>query len=438
MSYSDTILGRLREKRPSLWINPGAGQAPEAAKPAIDIAAAEDRLDRAQPLLAKLFSRSAAGRLTHSPLVAADALGAALGASNQMGRWLIKADHELPIAGSVKARGGFHEVLAYAERLAVEQGLVAPGAPLTALASPEARELFSRHSVVVGSTGNLGLSIGLISAALGFRAIVHMSSDAKEWKKQRLRDHGVVVIEHAGDYANAVAQGRREAEADPSSHFVDDEYSLDLFVGYAAAARELAAQLAEQNIAVDAQHPLFVYIPCGVGGAPGGIAFGLKQLFGDHVHCVFAEPAASPCMMVQMIAGDEPMSVYSLGLDNRTEADGLAVGQASLLVAPLMRTRLAGVYTLTDDQMFSLLGSAEQALGLAVEPSAAAGMAGPLMMAQSAAGRAYVAAHGLGPLMAGAVHVVWTTGGSLVPAAEYEKFLDRARKTPTNLDFGDA
>jgi len=141
---------------------------------------------------------------------------------------------------------------------------------------------------------------------------------------------------------------------------------------------------------------------------------------------------------VQMIADDEPMSVYSLGLDNRTEADGLAVGQASLLVAPLMRTRLAGVYTLTDDQMFSLLGSAEQTLGMEVEPSAAAGMAGPLMIAQSKAGRDYLDARGLAPLMPDAVHVVWTTGGSLVPAAEYDKFLDRARKTRTDLDFSDA
>ncbi|WP_436407689.1 D-serine ammonia-lyase [Burkholderia seminalis] len=425
----DDLLAGLQSRQPLLWLNPGVGRPLPQGAPSPDaIAAAEARLARCAPLMAKLFPELAATAGTiESPLMPAPALQRALThADDAQGAWFIKRDDALPVAGSIKARGGFHEVLALAESIAIEHGLIEPAGDRRILASATARALFASHTVVVGSTGNLGLSIGVMAAALGFESVVHMSTDAKPWKKARLRQRGVRVVEHDGDYAQAVAAGRSQARARPRCHFVDDEGSLMLFLGYAACARHLAVQLAESGRRVDAAHPLFVHLPCGVGGAPGGITYGLKALFGEHVHCFFAEPVAAPCMLVQLAAGaGTPVSVYDIGLDNRTEADGLAVAQASHLVSPLMASQLSGVFTVSDAQLYTQLLAIQRATGVELEPSAAAAVGGPGWLAQSPAGRDYLRRHAID--MRASTHVIWATGGSLVPPEEHRRFQSHAK-----------
>jgi D-serine dehydratase len=194
------------------------------------------------------------------------------------------------------------------------------------------------------------------------------------------------------------------------------------------AALRLKAQLDVQGIPVDEQHPLFVYLPCGVGGGPGGITFGLRHLFGDNVHCFFAEPTASPCMLVRLASLDgRPLSVRDVGLDNVTDADGLAVGQASEFVAAIMKPLVSGIFTVSDEDLFEDLFLLDKSEGLRVEPSAAAGFRGPLRLLKTEAGQRYLAEHRLGGIMQNATHILWSTGGSLVPEPEHHRFRERGR-----------
>ena len=283
------------------------------------------------------------------------------------------------------------------------------------LAGDECRRVFSQYTVQVGSTGNLGLSIGIMSAAVGYKVIVHMSADAKQWKKELLRSKGVKVVEYKSDYSEAVKWGRELSDADPMSYFVDDENSVALFLGYAVAAKRLKAQLEDMGIEIDENRPLIAYIPCGVGGAPGGIAFGLRLLFGDDAHVFFVEPTQAPCMLLGMASGlNNGICVQDVGLTGLTHADGLAVGRPSGFVGGVMKTLLAGEMTVEDYKLYDYMRALLDTEGIFIEPSSCAAFEGPMKLC-SREGEEYIRRHGLEDKMQNAIHIPWATGGRLVP-----------------------
>lgn len=429
-----SVAALAARKQPQLWINPNwmpLHQASSKLQAGLeDLNEAADNWRRLAGLLQSLFPElEQTHGIIESRLQPADSLRRDLmGDDARAGRWLLKCDHALPIAGSIKARGGIYEVLLHAWDLACREGVLRADDDLQLLGSAAAREFFSRHEVAVGSTGNLGLSVGVMAAALGFRSTVHMSAQAKEWKKARLRTRGVNVVEHDGDFAAAVAAGRDQAADNPRSYFVDDEQSRQLFLGYSVAAIRLKEQLCAMRLPVDDAHPLFVYLPCGVGGAPGGITFGLRHVFGDNVHCFLAEPVASACMLLRLASlVDVPISVRDVGLDNCTDADGLAVPQASEFAAAMLKPLASGVFTELDSSFWIDLFRLANSESIQVEPSAAAGLRGPEWILNSDCGRDYLARRGLDERMSAATHILWTTGGEFVPPDEHRRFYERGR-----------
>lgn len=418
----------------TFWLNPERRPFDQAEKELSftmeDILDAQRRIRRFAPFLAACFPEleESAG-IIESPLqdipAMADSLWKDWGMTGQdgiqKGRVLIKLDSELAVAGSVKARGGIYEVLKVTEDLAFRAGILKETDDYSRL--KEYREFFSGYTIQVGSTGNLGLSIGIMSAAIGYRAVVHMSADARQWKKDLLRSKGVIVKEYEGDYGEAVAEGRALSDKEETSYFVDDEHSSRLFLGYAAAALYLRKQLEEKGIPVDCDHPLFVYLPCGVGGAPGGITLGLKYVFRDAVHCFFAEPVQCPCMLLGMAAGEgERISVQDFGLTGRTIADGLAVGRPSGLAAGNMKPLLDGIYTVKDSLLLDWMRRLKETEGIVMEPSACAAFGGLRALAGKK-GSAYCREQGLPEKSACATHIVWATGGSLMPEDVREEYL---------------
>lgn len=425
------IVRDIAQEKEVAWINPDKTSMEEARKTMElsmkDIDDAEARLERFAPFIMKCFPETKARNgIIESVLTPIPEMQIKINEkynSDLKGKLLLKQDSHLAIAGSVKARGGIYEVLKHTEDLALENGILKPGDSYEKLAEPEAREFFRGYTIQVGSTGNLGMSIGIMSAAVGYEVIVHMSADAKQWKKDLLRSHGVTVIEYESDYSEAVKNGRKQSDENPKSYFVDDENSRTLILGYAVAAKRLVGQLEQLGVTVDAEHPLFTYILCGVGGAPGGVSFGLKLMFGDNVHCFFVEPTQAPCMLTGMATGlNHEISVQDIGLTGLTHADGLAVGRPSGFVGGVMKPLLSGEFTIRDGKLYDYMRDLLETEDIFLEPSACAAFQGPIRLNQEETVKEYLKEQGLIEKMGNATHIAWATGGSLVPEEIREEY----------------
>ena len=411
------LIAKLKSDEEFLWINPnfykGAIYGEVSSK---EINEANNLLLKFAPFLKSAFKElESTDGIIESPLMNLNKFG--------IKNLYLKEDNLLPIAGSVKARGGIFEILKYAETLAANANLIDVEKDYSQFDSDVFRKFFSEYKIQVGSTGNLGISIGLISAKLGFNAIVHMSKDAKDWKKKLLRENGVNVTQYDSNYSEAVKNGRMLSDEDEKSYFVDDEKSINLFLGYSTAALRLKEQLKEKHISVDDKHPLFVYIPCGVGGAPSGILHGLKTVFGENVYVFFVEPVRSASVLLGMSTGlNSKISVHDIGMDGKTEADGLAVGRASELCCESSQNTLSGIFTINENSIFELMKELYKKESVFVEPSAASSMIFTKFLDDDEFIK-FINKEEISP--ENITHIAWSTGGMLVPESEREKLLKK-------------
>lgn len=419
LSKKYPAIKQMQAYEPIFWKNLNYKKEAELPVGVEHIFDAEARFQRFAPYFEVAFPETLPTHgILESPLLKMDKMKAVLNAEAQnqvKGDLYLKADNYLPISGSIKSRGGIYEVLKFAEKVAMKHGEIVYDDNYAKLNEPRFKDLFGQYGIVVGSTGNLGLSIGIVACKLGFRTSVHMSSDAAQWKKDMLREKGVNVVEYNDNFTHAITEARKSAEADPMAYFIDDEGSYDLFLGYSVAAVRLQAQLKAQNIKVDEEHPLFVYLPAGVGGSPSGVAFGLKKIIGENVHPIFAEPTHIPSVSLGMMTGlNDQISVYDAGIDGVTKADGLAVGRPSRIAGKMMDTLLYGIQTFDDQKMMKNVAELHDSENVDVEPSAASGFT-ILDDVQAQLEQDYP--------MENASHIVWATGGSMVPKNDMDQYV---------------
>ena len=130
-------------------------------------------------------------------------------------------------------------------------------------------------------------------------------------------------------------------------------------------------------------------------------------------------------MMLGMATGlQNNISVQDIGVDNRTIADGLAVGRASGFVGKLMAPFMSGCYSLEDERMSVLLALLADSEHIFLEPSALAGMYGPALTVSDTGMRKYAETVAAPENI---THLVWATGGNIVPSEEMKKYYQQGK-----------
>lgn len=257
----------------------------------VHMKAAQNRYMRFMPYLAEAFPETSARKgIIESELYDISDFAKEINESFK-GKLFLKDDAHLPVGQSVTARGVMHEVLHIAEILLQKNKLLSPTENYSRVNSDEIKELFSHYKIYAIELENLALSAGVLAARLGFETVIYLPENENQKIKSILLNEKIKIKEYKSDYLSAINEVKKVCEKEENSFFIGKSDSEDLFFGYSTAALRLKVQLNKAHVTVDENHPLFVYIPSLISEAASGIAFGLKQLMGNDVHCFLFQPS---------------------------------------------------------------------------------------------------------------------------------------------------
>ena len=125
-------------------------------------------------------------------------------------------------------------------------------------------------------------------------------------------------------------------------------------------------------------------------------------------------------MLLGMSTGlHDGISVQDAGLTGQTAADGLAVGRPSKFAGKAVEELVSAIVTVKDSRLQEYLRALWAREGIFIEPSACAGFQGAVRMKDMEKLLSGFTEEQLG----NSTHIIWSTGGSLVPGDERDHYL---------------
>jgi diaminopropionate ammonia-lyase len=266
--------------------------------------------------------------------------------------------------GSFKALGG-----AYAAGLALARQTSAQNPP----------------TLCCATDGNHGRSVAYAARRHGCRCVIFVHEHALESKLAPMQALGAEVIRVAGSYDDSVDYAKRIATEkgwmliSDTSGDVSDPVAAEIMQGYGIMILEAADQLSGRL-------PTHVFVQAGVGGLAAAVAGCFAdRAAADRPAIIVVEPEAAACVM----ASAEHQRSYRIAGDLNTNMAMLSCGETSAPAWAILQRRADAFMAVSDEAAAeaaaSMACSPDIPEGLAITPSAAAGLAGVIAAAQDPA-----------------------------------------------------
>lgn len=226
-----------------------------------------------------------------------------------------------------------------------------------------ANAMLARYAgeVVAGSSGNHGIAVAMLGAALGIRVTIVMAAGASDGKAQAISALGAGVVQVAGGVVERDRRAEDIAAATGAVLVPSSDHELVV-----AGAGTVGLEVFEQVPGLST-----IFVPTGGGGLLAGVCLAASAL-SRPVRVVGVEPMSARRYAVSVARGAPTEVPPSL-----TIADGLRGQRPGTVPWPIIRHRVDDLIGVTDDAITHALGILRRA-GVSAEPSGAVALAGAL------------------------------------------------------------
>jgi diaminopropionate ammonia-lyase len=282
--------------------------------------------------------------------------------------------------GAFKALGG---VLAVYDKLSGAVGDAYHSSPtFEEVLSGEHRRITGDYVFTTASSGNHGRSVAAGAKLFGNRCIIFLPKFTSVDKEAAIRARGAEVVRVDGDYDTAVAECRRQAEANSWTIISDTSWE-----GYEDTPRSVMrgyTVLVEEVIRQWRPGPTHVFVQAGVGGLAAAVFGYLWARYEPRPRFVVVEPESADCWFQSNRAGQPTLASGSAD----TAMGGLACREISPVTWPVVGLATDWFMTIEEDRVAPTRKLLAHPLdgdpAIASGPSGCAGVAGLMRVCENA------------------------------------------------------